>query len=139
MDSSGTSVRHARMLAFACVVASSSLTLAHHSASIYDTRNGTRTVSGTVVKYSWTHPHVYIDVEVPDPDAPGKPQVWSFENGSPTQLSERGLTRQTLPVGTKVTMEYWPLRRGSRGGNCERIRLEDNRILECSGNPRARK
>lgn len=134
MESSGTSGRHARMPVLICALVSSHIAQAHHSAAVYDTRNGTRTVSGTVEKHEWVNPHIFIMVRVPDPDAPGKFQFWRFESASPSVMSRRGVTRQSLPVGAKVTLEYWPLRRGGRSGNCERIRLEDNRVLECGGN-----
>ncbi|MFT5321056.1 MAG: hypothetical protein ACI934_001204, partial [Pseudohongiellaceae bacterium] len=41
--------------------------LAHHSHSTID-RNDVRVLRGTVTKYGWSMPHVYLKVEAPNLD-----------------------------------------------------------------------
>src|SRR5262249_21196284 len=47
------------LLLSSVALAASSTSRAHHSSSGYDT-NRTVTVRGTVVRYEWSNPHVYI-------------------------------------------------------------------------------
>ena len=38
---------------------------AHHSFALFDHKNRV-TVTGTVLKFEWTNPHVFIQLEVPE-------------------------------------------------------------------------
>ena len=115
----------------ACVLGYASISQAHHSYAMFDSSNGTRTVSGTVAKLEWKNPHVFIWVYVPS-QAPGKYDLWAFENGSPSVLSKHGWSTEALKAGEKITMEYWPLRDGSMGGHCEKATRSDGQVLQCA-------
>jgi hypothetical protein len=90
-------------------------------------------VSGTVAKFEWRNPHAYILIYVPSTETPGKFDLWTFENGSPTVLSAQGWKKDLLPVHGKITVEYAPLRDGSRGGHCKKVTLADGKSLVCPG------
>ena len=107
---------------------------AHHSYAMFDS-SSTRTVVGTVAKLEWKNPHVFLGVYVAKPGAPGEHDLWAFENGSPTGLSARGWTRGSFKTGEKVTIEYWPLRNGAKGGHFERATWADGRKLTGAGGP----
>src|SRR5262250_132624 len=67
---------------------------AHHAFSQDFDENKPVTISGTVTKVQWAHPHVmtYIDVK----DDTGKVTNWKVEMGNPTQLTKVGWTRTKL-------------------------------------------
>jgi len=107
---------------------------AHHSYAMFDS-SSTRTVVGTVAKLEWKNPHVFLWVYVPKLGPSGGHDLWAFENGSPTGLSARGWTRESFKAGEKVTIDYWPLRNGAKGGHFERATWADGRKLAGAGGP----
>jgi hypothetical protein len=110
----------------------SAMARAHHSYAMFD-GSGTRTVVGTVARLEWKNPHVFLWVYVPKSAAPGEHDLWAFENGSPTGLSARGWTRQSFKPGERVTVEFWPLRNGAKGGHFAEATLADGRKLVGAG------
>ena len=87
--------------------------LAHHSFAMFE-REKYVSVTGTVSEYEWTNPHVWIHVKAPD--AQGKMVEWGFEMQSIAQDSRAGWRADTVKPGDKITIEYHPLKDGSRGG-----------------------
>jgi hypothetical protein len=86
--------------------------LAHHSfAAQYDAAKPID-MRGTVTKVEWTNPHArfYIDVAV----APGKVENWNFEMASPNVLSRNGWKKNTLQIGSTVTVAGFMARVGER-------------------------
>jgi hypothetical protein len=101
--------------------------LAHHSfAAEFDAKSPVK-VEGTVTRMQWTNPHswVYIDTRKPD----GTVENWAVEVGSPTVLFRRGFTRNSLPPGTKVVVEGYRAKDGSRRANGRDITLVDGKKL----------
>src|SRR5262245_10628958 len=103
--------------------------LAHHTYAMFD-GTATRTVSGTVAKLEWKNPHVYLWIYVPSKESAGKYDLYTFENGSPSVLSDRGWTPTTLKPGDQVTIEYWPLKDGRHGGHFEKATFADGHSLK---------
>ena len=87
--------------------------LAHHSFAMFD-REKVANMSGTVKEYEWTNPHVWIHLTAPD--AQGTPREWSFEMQSVQQDAAAGWRADSVKPGDKVSIEYHPLKDGSRGG-----------------------
>ena len=87
--------------------------VAHHSFAMFD-REKAVTLSGIVKEYEWTNPHVWIHLMAPD--AQGAPREWSFEMQSVQQDSAAGWRPDSVKPGDKVSIEYHPLKDGSRGG-----------------------
>jgi hypothetical protein len=100
--------------------------LAHHSFAMFDVDQNL-TVAGTVTEFEWTNPHVWIRMMAPD--AAGKSLEWSFEMQSVESDSRAGWKSDTLKPGDKVTIEYHPLKDGSRGGQLVAAVFADGKRL----------
>jgi hypothetical protein len=100
---------------------------AHHAfAAEYD-ENKRVTVSGTVTKFEWTNPHVWLHIEARDES--GKVTSWSFEMGSPNGLARRGWTRTALKEGDQVTVEGYCAKDGRNVANAGTVTIPDGRKL----------
>jgi hypothetical protein len=97
--------------------------VAHHSFAAEFDRDVPVELTGIVIKIDWTNPHGYIFLEVEN-DA-GDYDEWGFEMGSPTALSRRGWTRNSLPVGTEVTISGTRARDGSLKANAQSVLLTE--------------
>jgi hypothetical protein len=115
-----------------CAVAAALLLMAmrapaHHAfAAEYD-ENKRVTVSGTVTKFEWTNPHVWLHIE--GRDESGKATNWSFEMGSPNGLARRGWTRTALKEGDQVTVEGYCAKDGRNVANAGTVTIPDGRKL----------
>ena len=63
-------------------------------------------IEGTVSRFDWRNPHVYVFVETVD--AEGRTVQWMFENTSVSTMTRQGWTRDTLRVGDRITVEARP-------------------------------
>jgi hypothetical protein len=90
--------------------------LAHHSYSMFDTTKSVF-VDGTVAKVEWVNPHTFVWLYVAKKDQPGEYDLYAFENGPITMLMRAGWTKETMKVGEKVTVQYFPLKDGRTGGS----------------------
>ena len=104
-----------RLMLGACLLALAAAppALAHHSFAMFDHVHRI-TVSGTVTKFDWTNPHVYIDLAVPD--AKGGETRYTIECASPNVLTRVGWKFNTVKLGDKVSALINPLRNGEPGG-----------------------
>ena len=110
-------------------IAASSLPLeAHHSFSMFDHEKKI-TVSGTLKEFEWTNPHCWLHIAAPDP-ATGKIVEWAFEMGSIGQIAQQGWKIDSVKAGDKVTVEAYPLKDGSHGGQYLAAKLEDGRSFK---------
>jgi hypothetical protein len=100
--------------------------LAHHSFAMFD-RDKVVNMTGTVKEYEWTNPHVWIHMIVPD--AAGAAKEWSFEMQSVAQDSAAGWRPDSVKPGDKISIEYHPLKDGSRGGQLMSATLADGKHL----------
>jgi hypothetical protein len=80
---------------------------AHHSQAMFDT---TREVlfEGTVVRFDWVNPHMYLIIETRGSD--GKPLRVEGEGLATTQARADGLKREALRPGMRVIMRANPNR-----------------------------
>ena len=90
------------ILASALVLASSVAIRGHHAFGAEFDPNAPIRLPGTVVKLEWVNPHAWIHIEVMKD---GKPEVWMVEGGTPNTLLRRGLTRDSLTVGTELIVD----------------------------------
>lgn len=104
---------------------------AHHSFAMFDP-DQLITKPGVVKEFEWTNPHVWLHVLAPD--ASGKPVEWSFEMQATAQASSGGWKPDTVKPGDKVTVEFHPLKDGSRGGELVAATLPDGRRLGSQAN-----
>jgi len=100
--------------------------LAHHSFAMFD-RDKTVTMAGVVKEYEWTNPHVWIHMMVPD--STGKPVEWSFEMQAIAQDTAGGWRADSVKTGDKVSIDFHPLKDGTRGGQLVAATLADGKRL----------
>jgi uncharacterized protein DUF6152 len=80
---------------------------AHHSSAMYDDKQ-TITVEGTVSKFEWSNPHVYIYLK--QMTTGGQAIEWEIEASPPSILGRLGWSRDTLHVGDTITVVGKPAR-----------------------------
>jgi len=78
---------------------------AHHSTAAEFDSSKPVTFTGTVQKVMWMNPHIYTHIEVKQPD--GGSFVYRVEGGAPNSLFRQGWRKETLKVGTVVTVSGW--------------------------------
>jgi Family of unknown function (DUF6152) len=74
--------------------------LAHHSFAVYYIEADTIEVEGDIIEFQYKNPHAWIHIVGRDPF--GKPQTYSAEWTSTSQLERAGITKETLRVGDNV-------------------------------------
>jgi hypothetical protein len=100
---------------------------AHHAfAAEYD-ENKPLTVSGTVTRFEWTNPHVWLYVD--GKNESDRVTSWSIEMGSPNGLVHRGWKRTELKKGDQVTVEVYRAKDGSNLANARTVTMPDGRKL----------
>ena len=101
--------------------------LAHHSFAMFD-RNKDMTISGVVKEFEWTNPHVWIHLTVQDQTS-GRPVEWSFEMQAINANAALGWRADSVKPGDKVSVDFHPLKDGSRGGQLVAATLADGKRL----------
>jgi Family of unknown function (DUF6152) len=96
------------------LIATDAAAAAHHGFAVFDTAHQ-QSVTGTVKNFEWTNPHTWVWLEVPN--GKGGADTWGFEGMSPNFLGRRGWTRTTLKPGDQLTITFFPLKSGSKGGS----------------------
>jgi hypothetical protein len=97
--------------------------LAHHSFAAEFDANQPVTLEGTVKEFKWVNPHSWLIVNVQTKD--GKQEEWAVEGGAPSALLRRGWTKNTLPPGTKVIVQGFMAKDGSKRANARDITFPD--------------
>jgi hypothetical protein len=90
---------------------------AHHSAAMFDSTR-TATIEGTVERYEWANPHVYLHVA-------SSSGTWLIEAGSPSMMQRAGWSRESFAVGDVVSVEANPARTGERMARGIAVRAGD--------------
>ena len=95
---------------------------AHHSFAMYD-QNKTVTITGAVKQYvpqaNHAEFHLYVianDRKGLEMGKDGKPVEFMVEMAGTAQLERQGVTAQSFPVGTVISVKVNPLRDGGPAG-----------------------
>jgi hypothetical protein len=83
---------------------------AHHAFAAEFDQNKPVKVQGSVTKWELTNPHSWIYIDVKDAD---KTVTWMIEGASPNNLYRLGLTKESLPIGSVITVEGYQAKDGS--------------------------
>src|ERR1051326_9558093 len=94
-------------------------TFAHHSQSLFDTTKEI-VVEGTVARFDWKNPHMYLIVETKGPN--GEKVLVEGEGLAITQARVDGLRFEALTPGTPVVMRANPNKDASPG---KQVRILD--------------
>ena len=114
------------------VLLSQSPVWAHHAfAAEFDAKKPVKFEDATVTRVQLINPHSWINVEVKLPD--GRTENWAIEAGSPNILLRRGITKDTLKVGTKIVVEGYQSKDGSHRANGRDLTLPDGTKLFLGG------
>jgi hypothetical protein len=118
------------VLRLACVTAIllsvAGTALAHHSGAMFE-RDKQVELVGTVVTFSWTNPHSWIEIDVPN--SSGGSDKWGVECNSPNNMARQGWRSNTLKPGDQVTVTVHPLRSGEKGGRFMSVKLPDGTVM----------
>ena len=91
---------------------------AHHSQAMFDNSQEI-ILEGTVYRFDWVNPHMYLTIETTGPD--GAPALIEGEGLAITQALVDGLDRNALQPGTPIVMRANP----NRGGWGKQVRILD--------------
>ena len=103
---------------------------AHHAFATEFDVNRQVTLEGKVVKVELINPHSWIHVEVIQD---GKPVVWMVEGGSPNALVRRGITKNSIPIGSEIVVRGYGTRDGSNKAVGRDMKFVDGRELFFGG------
>ena len=100
---------------------------AHHAfAAEFDATKPIK-LRGTVTKMEWINPHAWIHIDVKKPD--NSLEEWMVEAGSPNTLLRRGLTKDSLKIGTEILVEGYQSKDGSLRANGRNLTLPNGQTL----------
>jgi hypothetical protein len=84
---------------------------AHHAFAAEFDVNKPLTLKGTMTKWDMVNPHSWFHIDVKGAD--GKVVSWMVEGGSPNTLIRLGVTKNTVPQGTELTIEGYQAKDGT--------------------------
>jgi hypothetical protein len=122
----------AGLIGGAIAIGGAGIATAHHSFAQEFDASKTIALNGTVVKFEWVNPHSWIHVDVVN--KAGKHEIWRIEGGAPSALLRRGWNRNSLPPGTKISVQGFASRDGDTRASASEISFPDGRQLSL-GNP----
>ena len=102
---------------------------AHHAFSAEFDADKPLKLEGTVSKTEWVNPHAWIHIDVTKIDGKAASGEWMIEGGTPNTLMRRGVSRDTLKIGTPVVVTGYQAKDGSNRANGRDITYPDGRKL----------
>jgi len=103
--------------------------LAHHGNVAYQDKP-IDLKAGTVTKFIWTNPHSFIMFDVTNDK--GEVEHWAVEAGSPSALTPRGWTKNSVKAGDTIDVTVFQARNGNTVGRLAKIVFPDGKMLHDS-------
>jgi hypothetical protein len=116
--------------------------MAHHAFGAEFDANRPVLLKGKVTKLEWVNPHAWIHMtvvctgEAPKPGDPvcigkakGDTEDWMVEGGTPNTLLRRGITRDSLTIGTEIVVDGYQSKDHSQRANGRDVTYPDGRKL----------
>jgi hypothetical protein len=117
-----------RLLAAAgLIVMAGAPLVAHHAFSAEFNPNSPVKLQGPITKVELINPHAWIHMKVTRPD--GKVEEWAVEGGTPNTLQRRGITRDSVAIGTVIVVQGYQAKDGTLRANGRNITFPDGRTL----------
>ena len=120
--------------AIVVVVFAVSTARAHHSVPGQFDVSKPVTLKGVISKIEWINPHVYVQLDVKEPN--GTTTTWALSTLPTAMMRRAGLTRETLQgkPGEEVTINAVPARDGSKNlGWINKITYADGHSFSPTG------
>jgi hypothetical protein len=111
----------------ALVFAATVPVVAHHAFGAEFDANRPVLLKGKIVKVELVNPHAWIHVEIAKEG--GGSEVWMVEGGTPNTLLRRGITKNSLAIGTEVIVDGYQSKDRSTRANGRDITFPDGRKL----------
>jgi hypothetical protein len=108
------------------ILGAGSAALAHHAFAAEFDVNKPIKLEGKLVKWDMVNPHSWFHIDV-------KGTPWMVEGGSPNQLIRQGVTKQTIKVGTQLTIEGYQAKDGTNKAVGRNFVLPDGSRLFLGG------
>jgi Family of unknown function (DUF6152) len=86
------------------------------------------TLTGIVSRLEWVNPHVYVFLDVKDDK--GKLATWSLESWPTGILHRSGVARQSITVGTPLTILAYRAKDGSNLAYIRKFTWADGHAIE---------
>jgi hypothetical protein len=101
--------------------------MAHHAFSAeFDSTKPVK-LQGAITKVELINPHAWIHIDVKKPD--GTVENWAVEGGTPNTLQRRGITRETVKIGTVIFVDGYQSKDGTLRANGRNLTFADGKTL----------
>jgi hypothetical protein len=114
---------------FAGVLVLCGTAFAHHGNVAYQDKP-IDVKKGTVTKFIWTNPHSFIMFDATNDK--GTVDHWAVEAGSPSALTPRGWTKNSVKPGDTIDVTVFQARNGNTVGRLAKIVFPDGKMLHDS-------
>lgn len=115
------------LIVFAGLALAGRTVLAHHAFGAEFDPNAPIRIQGKIVRVEWVNPHTWIHIDIVKD---GKTETWMVEGGTPNTLLRRGITRESVAVGTEVIVDGYQTKDHSlKRANGRDITFTDGRKL----------
>ena len=105
--------------------------LSHHAFTAEFDANQPIQLRGTVARVELINPHSWFHIDVAEED--GTLTRWMIEGGTPNTLFRRGVTRNSLPVGTEILVDGYRALDGTNKANGRDMTFPDGSKIFLGG------